>query len=333
MRSGGIVAGLAAIALLAVPARGLETDQFYAWARPLNDSAIPVNEHINAGIAEALSRVNARHHATPCACRVARDAIFEEFNYAIIARPEMWATKSALVDRIPATADEATRFRTAYLYGGTFALDPILWMPASPTIAIAGVRMGTDKLGHFFDDGAWAEGAYRHAIKRGDDDAVAMRKAVDFSIATERTIWGRGTSGVMSLSDLEANYQGLLFYRGLCDGPDPALELTSAGWRLKRPFDVRAYVSPKWDESWEPNVYTRWRWSKVRPVMKRYCDLLRSPDVAAQRAAYAARDRETPVEAAVHALVAAGRIPDPRQFTIEAACGLPASEPRSGSGR
>jgi hypothetical protein len=328
VRVDGIVTGLAAIALVASQVRALETDQFYAWTRPLNDASDAINEHINADVAFALARVNARHPAGRCSCRIAREAIFDRFDYAVIAKPELWANQSALVDRIPATAEETASYRGAYLYGHTSPLDPILWMPPSPTIEIAGVRLGIDKLGHFFDDGEWAEGAYRRALKRGDDEAEAMRKAVGFSIATERTIWGSGTSGVMSLSDLEANYQGLLFYRGLCDGPDPQLERTPAGWRLKRPFDVRAYVSPKWDESWEPSVYTRSRWKKVKPVMMRYCGLLRSPEVALERAAYAAADTVSPVEAAVRALVASGRLPDPRQFTIEAACGLPPREPR-----
>ena len=105
------------------------------------------------------------------------------------------------------------------------------------------------------------------------------------------------------------------------------------GWRLERPFDIRDYVSPEWDESWEPNVYTRYRWAKVKPVMQRYCALLQDPGVQRRRSEYAARDRVTPTEAVVQQLVASGKLADPRQFGIEAACGVAPSEALRGSGR
>ena len=333
MRIGGYAAGLATIAFLTGPAEALETDQFYAWTRPLNDAAEAINQRINADIDEALARVNARHDAASCPCRTAEHAIRDHFDYAIIARPELWATKTSFLERIPATSEEEPEFRRRYLYGATSPLDPVLWMPPSPTIEIAGVRAGVDKLGHFFSDGAWAEGAYRRALSKGSSEDGAIRQAVQYDIATERTIWGRGTSGIMSLADLEANYQGLLFYRGLCGGPHPALTRTPAGWRLERPFDIREYVSPEWDESWEPNIYTRSRWAKVKPVMLRYCALLRNPEIQRQRAAYAARDRETYTETMIHGLVASGKLADPSQFTIEAVCGALPSEEPPGSGR
>jgi hypothetical protein len=47
--------------------------------------------------------------------------------------------------------------------------------------------------------------------------------AVLFGVLTERTILGTSSSGIFSVSDLEANYRGMQFYRGLCDGPHPAL--------------------------------------------------------------------------------------------------------------
>jgi len=323
VRIGGFAVSLVTIALVAVPARALETDQYYAWKRPLKDATDAINEKINADVAEALARFNSHHDPASCPCRTAQAAIRDHFNYLIIGRPELWATKTSLVNRIPATSDEEPRFRHAYLYGKTAPIDPVLWMPPSPTIEIAGVRTGADKLGHFFSDGAWIEGSYRHALKNGATDDEALRHALRFSIATERTIWGSGTSGILSLGDLEANYQGLMFYRGLCGGPDPALTLSPTGWRLKRSFDLRDYVTPEWDESWQPNIYTPSRWAKVRPVMARYCDLLRDPEIQRQRAAYATRDRETPTEAIVRQLVVSGILADPLQFTIEAACGVP----------
>jgi len=148
-------------------------------------------------------------------------------------------------------------------------------------------------------------------------------------VRTERTILGSSSSGVLSVADLEANYQGLLFYRSLCDGPEPALVRAAEGWCLAKPFDLRAYVTPEWDESWQPNIYTPSRWSTVRPVMRRYCALLTDPEVRDRRAAYAQRDRETPTEALVRQLVASGKLADPRRFSIDAVC---AEHPSTGPG-
>jgi hypothetical protein len=333
MRIAAVAFGLSAIALAAHGARALETDQYYAWKRPLTDAAEAINAKINADIEEALARVNSRHGSAPCPCRIPQDAIRNRFYHLIIAQPEVWADNTAALDRIPSGAADETNFRRSNLYHETSPFDPIRWMPPSPTIEVAGVRVGADKLGHFFADGAWIEESYRRALAKGATEHEALEKAVRFSLDTERTIWGSMTSGVMSLADLDANYQGLLFYRGLCGGPDPALEETDSGWKLKRRFDIRDYVDPKWDESWEANIYTAWRWAKVKPVMRRYCELLRDPEIQRQRAAYAARDRESPTEEIVRKLVASGKLADPGQFTIEAVCGSPPPRASRGSDR
>lgn len=328
-----LAAGLLALGVLASPARALETDQFYAWDRSLSDASDAINAHINAEIAKALAGVNGRHHRGNCPCRTAEDAIRGHFKYLIFPRPEQWTIKTTLVERIPATADEEPEYRRLYLFGGTSRLDPVRWMPPSPTIEVDGIRIGTDKIGHFFSDGSWIQRTYRRAARNGASEEEAVRQAVMFGVLTEKTILGQSSSGIFSLADLEANYRGLQFYRGLCDGPNPALVRDERGWRLDRPFDIRDQVSPEWDESWQPNVYTSYRWTKVKPVMLRYCARLQDPEVQRRRSAYAARDRDTPTEAIVRQLVASGKLADPWQFSIEAACAVVPSEAPRGSGR
>jgi hypothetical protein len=307
-------------ALATGPVRALETDQFYAWTRPLEDATDAINTKVNAEIDAAIANVNARRGGKDCACRVVLHAIRDRFDYVIISRPEIWASQTSAIARIPVNGDEEPRYRREYIYGTTSRIDPLLWMPPSPTIEAAGVRFGTDKLGHLLSDGAWTELSYRLALREGASEDRAMATAIRYSIETESTIWGRGSSGIFSRADLEANYQGLLFYRGLCDGGDPQLVHGSGGWRLKRPFDLSAYVTPEWDESWQANIYTRRRWDNVKPVMAKHCPELLNSAVQRRREAYAARDRETPTEAAVAKLVAAGKLEDPWQFSIEAVC-------------
>jgi hypothetical protein len=299
----------------------LETDQFYSWNRPLEDATDALNAAVNDGIEEVLERVNARRR--PCACKDIAGAIDRRFGYAIISRLEVWTLKTSLVERAPATADEEPAYRREWLYGGSAPIEAINWMPPSPTIEVAGVRVGTDKLGHFFSDGELAYAWYRHALNDGASDDEAIARAMRVSFLAERTIWGQGISGILSLADLEADYQGLMFYRGLCAGAEPMLQLTSGVWRMRKPFDFRDWVGPGWDESWRSCIYSPSRWAKVKPVMRRYCERLQDPEVHNRRLAYAVRDNETPMGAFVRALVATGKLPDPRPFTIEAVCAGP----------
>jgi hypothetical protein len=316
----------AALFLVALPAFGLETDQYYAWTRPLRDATEAVNAKINADIARALHDVNTRQGADHCDCDKVRKTIRHQFSYLLFQKPEMWLVNSSTIDRVPSTPEEEFIFRDRYLYGGASKLDPVRLMPPSPTILVNGVRIGTDKLGHFFSEGAWMFISYSFYVKEGRSEEEAIQKVLSLGLASERTILGAAASGVLSLADIEANYQGLIFWKSLCRGPDPNLEKTPEGWRLKRPFDISAYVSPEWDESWQPNVYSKSRWRKVKPVMERYCALLDDPEVRAQREAYAARPHQTVSEKVLAELVRNGKIEDPAAFTIDAVCGRPSRD-------
>ncbi|HEX4823799.1 MAG TPA: hypothetical protein VFV19_05775 [Candidatus Polarisedimenticolaceae bacterium] len=316
----------AAVLLLIVaslPARALETDQYYAWTRHLDDASAAINRKINAEIAIALKDVNERLGADECSCDRVRKAIRHRFSWLLFQKPEMWVVNTSQVDRVPKAPAEELSYRHDWLYGATSPFDPIKFMPPSPTIEIDGVRIGTDKISHFFSEGAWLFISYHYYKKMGRPDDEAVLKALSLGLAGEKGILGLGASGIFSLADQEANYQGLLFWQSFCFGPDPNLEKTPQGWRVKRPFDIAAYVSPEWDESWQPNIYTPSRWKKVLPVIVKYCPLLDDPLVQARRQAYAARGRYTASEQVIHALVESGKLEDPRRYTIEAVCGRP----------
>ncbi|MDX1385652.1 MAG: hypothetical protein R3190_18515, partial [Thermoanaerobaculia bacterium] len=124
----------------------------------------------------------------------------------------------------------------------------------------------------------------------------------------------------ISPGDLEANYQGLLFYIGLCEGDDPIVEVRDGRWQRRRPFDFRDHVTPEWDESYQPVAFTKSRWKKVRPVLLGYCPMLDDPEVRAMRDAYRARDTTTPTELLLREFIASGRVPDPADFDIERVC-------------
>ena len=55
--------GIAAVCLAAWPAFALETDQYYAWKRPLSDATAAINAKVNADIARALHDAQLRRIA------------------------------------------------------------------------------------------------------------------------------------------------------------------------------------------------------------------------------------------------------------------------------
>lgn len=310
----------AALLGCASAALALETDQFYAWGRALPDSTAALNARVNADLEEVLAEL--RQSGKAPACAEVRQRIAAKFRFLIFGPVEVWASHSSLVARIPSTPQEELAYRKGSVYRRMSALDPAGWLPITPTISLNGVRVGTDKLTHFFNEGHyyfhWYEGARREDVAH---DAEAVDRAIRRGIFTERTLLGKAASGVFSTADLEANYEGMEFFIGLCEGEAPQLERDATGWRLRRPFDWRDYVTPEWDESWQPSIYSRHRWREVAPELRRYCAQLDDPAVVAERAAYRERDRPTITEERMLALVHEGKLPDPAEFAIERACG------------
>lgn len=324
MRGPGKPAGIAAAALVAAtwtaPAAAIETDQYYAWGREIEDSTEILNAKVNSEILLVLEEVNAKPSWPALDCFDLAKRVHNHFRLFIFHDVELWANNTSLVDRVPATPEEELLFRRRYLYRSRNPFDVATWMPPSPTIEVAGVRIGTDKLTHFFSEGWMSYGWYRSGIAKGLSNEEAELRAINRGILLERSILGMAASGVFSPADLEANYQGMLFFRGLCEADSPALEKGSEGWRMKRPFDFRDYVSPEWDESWQPCAFSRRRWKKVEPMVRGYCPMLDSAAIVRQRAAYAREDRETVTEGRVRELVREGKLDDPRSFSIEQVC-------------
>jgi hypothetical protein len=58
----------------------------------------------------------------------------------------------------------------------------------------------------------------------------------------------------------------------------------------------------------------------IRSTIERYCPQLHSPWVEQQRARYKAMDAQTVTEALIEEQVAAGKMPDPKEFDITTVC-------------
>jgi hypothetical protein len=118
---------------------------------------------------------------------------------------------------------------------------------------INNVLIGTDKLGHFFQQGhEYFDLAARLKTKQRTSEADADKAARLKGWMTEVGRLGLGkygtkwvpfnSTGVYSKADLAANWSGYRFYKDLEADPDMT-------------FDIRRYVNPLWNEEYNPNLY------------------------------------------------------------------------------
>lgn len=311
------------VALVLVLATGsataLETDQYWAWGQPIDDSTAAVNARFNLELERAIADVS-RQRGSP-SCREIMVAYRKRMRYLLLHEIQLWAWNSRWVDRVPEGGDEFHEYEAGNLYSNHPLIDVGTWMPRTPTIEVDGVRFGTDKLAHMVSSGWTYYGVYRKALARGESAVEAERRAIDRGILEETLVLGRLFMGVLSIADVEASAAGMRFYLDLCDADDPVLVLEASGWVIARPVDVARYVTPRWDESFQPPIYRAGRWRKVRPVLESYCDRLGDPQVVAMRRRYRERDTRSLVGEMVAERVAEGTLEDPLQFGIDAVCG------------
>lgn len=302
--------------LISVSAHALETDQFYAWGQPIEDSTDYLNAWVRVQIQSAL---DSKAGDASLDCEAAVEHVQKKLQHSIYQPIELWIISTDLVDRIPRGLEENRDYRKRYLLGKTVAFDFARWLQPSPTLQVNEIRIGSDKLAHFFSEGWW----YYRWWKKNRDDYTPdelQHRLLQYGVDLEWWVQGMLVTGIFSPGDMEANYQGFVFYQQLCHGEKPLLYRQEGRWYFSETFDFRNYVYPEWDESWNANIYGQMRWKHIRSTMATYCPMLHSAWVKQQRERYSELDTQTPTEELVMDLVAAGKLPDPQDFDITSVC-------------
>ncbi len=266
---------LALIASLPLTASALETDNYIVWEQSLPDSALDFNAFFAARIDEALADVNA--HAVPASCEAVSYRIAAEFKTVLGTNPIEDFAHHGLPGKVfPA---EGKYVEESILHNTRFYLR---FSGLAPNVQINGVYLGLDKLAHFASTGRRYLKRYLKRRRAGADEAEATRAAIRYGLLNEASVLGWWASGVFSYGDMEANYQGLRFYKKLClEGGDSYLSQDEAGkWYVAMAPDLRDYVNPYWDESYNPSYYTASSWPVVRDaIVRRYCAIKTSETV------------------------------------------------------
>lgn len=278
--------------IAAAPAGAGETDQYLAWTASLDDSSDEINRYLNRGIETALSRLRRPERLD---CEEVPPRIYRYlFQGLLRSRLRHHLDEHPSIDRYPGPDVRYFAYlRRSIFRGPAFPF----FMPMSRTIDVDGVHIGIDKINHIFGFGRRYYVHYRRYRRRGHDEQEALRKTILWGLRIERYFVGGMIDGILSYADLEANYQGLRLARDLCEAEPPHLALEDGRWRLARPVDIRPYVNPRLDETYNENQYTWWRWRQVRRILENeVCPRLAEPAVQERWARYQRIDRPSRAE-------------------------------------
>ena len=118
-----------------------------------------------------------------------------------------------------------------------------------PIINVNGTRMGCDKLGHFFDQGAEY---FREAYEVRENAVIpkkdGLTKALKLGKEQEEGMFGLMGTKIKSYGDLAANYGGLLFWSSLTTGDNPITKCVDGKFQVVSNFNLKHYVTSAWDE-------------------------------------------------------------------------------------
>jgi hypothetical protein len=315
--------GAALIAVLAVtltaPTSAAETEPHYGWQHPPADGTASLNTAIRALLERGLHDVNAAQDARDRRCADVALAVVQPLQ-ATAGWFFVGLTRSWPVAVRPATSTEyVEEFLPASTYRDLHLLPFGQFVPHDPVVRVGDVVFGTDKIGHLFTNGARAFARFTAARERGVKSDVAERFALVPGIDEEHTLLGVWASGIFSFADLEANAAGLRYLRSLCEGPAPGLRVVDDHWQLA-PFDIAAWVTPCFDEAFEPSAFSACDDEPMQAAIRTLCPRWRRRDVQERWARYRQIGCTNSWRPLLATLRAEGRVPDARRWDISRIC-------------
>jgi len=286
-----------------------ETDQFLSWGVEIKDCSEAFNRYYNENIQICLDRINRRVQPVENSQEVVETIYFYFFQGLHSSRIRGWLFHSKEVERYPNTAVSTFEYQKLSIFRG---LAFPYKLPMSRTVRIGDVYTGIDKISHFCDFGRRYFQRYCRYRAEGMPEEEAMEKVVRWGIFQEESMVGKLVDGVFSHGDLEANFQGFLLARDMCGGEKPYIVRENGVWRLARPVDLRKYVTPGFDESYNTSHYWALRERNVLPIIKReYCPKRSLPSVQARFARY--REWQPSFSQKIIAAYFAGKESNPQQ--------------------
>jgi hypothetical protein len=241
------------LASIASSTRSAEIDSLTGRTARLADSSHALERRLDEALEAGVL------HANQASAGCDEDVLYRELRRAL-ATPFIGHVIAESLNQ-DETLDRRRVRRADSIYRDLDLLDNVSvhWKDLSAVVRVGDVLIGVDKLGHFVVEG-WEY--FEIAYLDGEGVAAAM----EWGERSERTYFGRYTTGVHSYADLVANFEGMRFWLRVLGRADDPLDTWRsrrpyvtcrrrfwiAGerrWRLSRTLDLDDYVTAAWDEA------------------------------------------------------------------------------------
>ncbi len=216
-------------------AQSSEVDSFTLRNPSLGDARAPLNEIINTAFHDAAAAATEAEDR-PCHASTLHSELRTRLGSpAVIGLPEL---RILLDSSVPSAS--------LPIGASVFRNFPVLEFPQMWLVGLTLANLlhfgdfffGTDKIGHFFDEG-WT---YYEMIH---DQGKTLTDALNWGVESERGGYGLAMNGVFSWGDLLVNFQGLRFWKEVATRN---FRCHRGHWEPTEPFDLANYVDAGWDE-------------------------------------------------------------------------------------
>lgn len=255
---------IAAIVAAAAAGAG-ETDQYMTWTVELSDCAPALNTYLDTEIQAFVDKMNRRNDQVEDVVALTEELYRHLFAGLHASRVRKWLRNTDAVERYP--GDEFSDWAYQRLSIFREPAFPFV-LPMAQTIRVGEVYLGIDKIGHMFGFGRRYFQIYHRFRDEGDSHDASVDRMLVWGIRNELSMVGKLVDGIFSNGDMEANYQGFRLAMAFGSGEAALFYREDGAWRYRGGLDIRNYITPDLDESFNTNDYAGWRGRRVLPVVE-----------------------------------------------------------------
>ncbi len=235
---------------LALPVSATEVDNFQPHLIKQRDVLTELDALTNYRLQEAEKAANAQGHG--CNHVVMRQAVWNTLGAQMV-----WGHLENDVERLDKVFDkihipvEQSIYKNLHASESFFVWGIVnLVIDIASTIRVGNYRIGSDKLGHFF-----AQGADLFSVAYSQNQGI--EEALKLAISQERGYYGSFVSGVYSYGDVSADFAGMIFWskitpqyakQGPFSGP-PYFTCINGAWKQTQKFTWAGIINGSWDEA------------------------------------------------------------------------------------